>query len=413
MNAKSWLKRVAILTAAACLLVAGINYLVDPWGLNGTLVIDGFNANKIDPLGTARLHKAYAVVRLRPSAVAMGTSTAEHGIDMRHPAWREFGTVYNLSFPGATIGEIKAVLQQTHRISPLKRAVIGLDFFSFNAHIAPSPQTGEAIEAMQSLPARIRPYFTRGMLAASFKTLSKQSGASRYFLPSGQSSRDSFVQWRAKSQGHFNLFAFSCRQTVLRLLPNADARFEFQRGSGPSTLEQFGELLEFGKREGIELQFFISPDHAWQDETLSEMGLWPTFEYWKQQLARIIDPYTHAENSAPRMVLWDFADYTAATTEAVPARGDVNAVMRWTWDGQHYTPELGDLIQDRMSGLNSAAGALPDLFGFRLNADNVDAHLLEVREHQQQYRATHATTVAMVQGIVARTLEKRRKKWIE
>ena len=62
------------------------------------------------------------------------------------------------------------------------------------------------------------------------------------------------------------------------------------RAGAPSTLEQFRALLRFGEREGIELRFFFSPYHAWQYETLAAMGLWPTFEYWKQQLARIVTP---------------------------------------------------------------------------------------------------------------------------
>ena len=403
MNAKKWLLSVVALSAAFCLLAGGINYVVDPWGLNCALVIDGFNANKIEPLATARLHKAHAVLRLHPSAVALGTSTAEHGIDMQHPSWRDSGTVYNLSFPGATIGEISAMLQQAHRVSPLKRAVIGLDFFSFNANLEASPQTEEALEAMRNPLARLRPYFTRGMLAASFRAVRSQSGAAPYFLPSGQSSRESFEQWRTRSQGHLNLFAFSGQQTVLRLLPKTDSRFEFQRAGAPSTLKQFRALLEFGEREGIELRFFFSPYHAWQYETLAAMGLWPTFEYWKQQLAQIVTPFAGA-------ALWDFADYAPMTTEAVPARGDLGVHLRWTWDGQHYTPELGDLLQDRMAGLQSAPEMLPEFFGVRLNAGNVDAHLLAVRERRQQYRATHATTIAMADGIVVRTLEKRRNK---
>jgi len=403
VNAKKWLRSVVALSAAFCLLAGGINYLVDPWGLNGALMIEGFNASKIEPLATARLHKAHAVMRLHPSAVALGTSTAEHGIDMRHPSWRDNGAAYNLSFPGATIGEISAVLQQAHRVSPLKRAVIGLDFFSFNANLEASPQTEEALETMRNPLARLRPYFTRGMLAASFRAVTSRSGASPYFLPSGQSSRDSFEQWRTRSQGHLNLFAFSGQQTVIRLLPKADSQFEFQRAGGPSTLEQFRTLLQFAEREGIELRFFFSPYHAWQYETLAAMGLWPTFEYWKQQLAQIVTPFAGA-------ALWDFADYGDVTTEAVPARGDLEARLRWTWDGQHYTPELGDLVQDRMSGLHAAPVSLPEYFGVRLSADNVDAHLLAVRERRQQYRANHPTTIAMVDGIVARTLEKRRRK---
>lgn len=404
MTAKKWLVCVAALATAICVLVAGVNFMVDPWGLNEAITIDGFNVHKPDPLGTARLHKAYAVMRLKPAAVAMGTSTAEHGINMQHPAWRGFGTVYNLSFPGATIVEIKDFLREAHRTSPVRRATIGLELFSFNAHREASAQTAQAVGAMRSALARVRPYFTGGMLADAFNTVLHQASLGTYFLPNGQSSLESFVQWRARAKGHHNLYAFSSRKTVRGLLLKPKYRFEFQRGKEASTLDQFRELLEFARQEGIELKFFFSPYHAWQLETIRAVGLWSNFEYWKQQLALMVDAYSQPAAGGPVVTLWDFADYSAITTEAVSTPGDIEARMRWSWDGQHYTTELGDLLQDRMSGLSTSAATLPDGYGVRLDAHNVNAHLLMVRERQKQYHESHPADVAEVEAIVTKTL---------
>jgi len=389
------------LAALTCLLAAAANYVVDPWGLNGFFTADGFNARKPEPLRVARLNKAYGVLKLRPAAVAVGTSTAEHGIDMRHRAWSRSGPAFNLSFPGATISEISTMLQEAHKVSPIRLATIGLDLFSFNAHREPNAQTAEAVDVMRSTLARIMPYFTRGMLGASFNTVLHQASYGPYFLPDGRSDPQAFVQWRVRMRGHHNLFAFACRQTVRGLLALPQRQFEFQRGKERSTLDQFRDLLDFARRSGVELRLFFSPYHVWQYETISAIGLWPSFEYWKQQIAFIVNEYARAASGAPAVSLWDFADYSEFTSEVVPASGDADTRLRWTWDGQHYTVELGNLIQDRMSGI---ATALPHDYGIKIDAWNVKAHLLAVRARQERYRASHPREVAEVQKIAAETL---------
>lgn len=402
MNAGKWLAGTCATVVLLCLAVAAANYVVDPWDVNQFYVSRGFNEYKPNPLAIVRLNKAYGVARLKPAGVAMGTSTAELGLDVGHPAWNGFEPAYNLSFPGATIGEILAILQAAHSVSPVRRAVIGLDFFSFNAHREMNAQTLQAVEIMRSPLARIRTYFTRSMLVASFNTVVHQHRYGPYFRPDGRSDTEAFVQWIGRMKGHYNLFAYAVQQTVRGLLALPLRRFEFQRGQEQSTLDQFRELLEFARRSGIELRLFFSPYHAWQYETIRAIGLWPSFEYWKQQLAFIADGYARRKDAGPAVALWDFADYSEFTTEGVPEPGDAGARMRWTWDGQHYTRELGDLIQNRMSGRGVP---LPEDFGIRLDARNVNAHLLNVRAHQQQYRQSHAHEVAEVEKIVAETLK--------
>ena len=404
VSAKQWFGWTVCLAAAICLLVAGVNFVIDPWGLNGAVSVAGFNERKPDPLAVARLHKAHAVVRQKPAAVALGSSTSEHGLDMRHPAWRDFGSVYNLSIPGASIAELDAFLRAAHRVSPIKRAVIGLDLFSFNAHLVPNVQSEQALEAMRSVWGRIQYYFTRGMLAAALDTVLRQPFLFTYFLPSGQSSEHAFEQWRVRSNGHHNLFAHSVGQTVRGLLPKPAHRFEFQRGREVSTLERFRRLLEFARHESIELQVFISPSHAWHLETINAIGLWPSFEYFKQQLAGIVEPYSHLPSGAARVTLWDFAVHNAVTAERVPTPNDVEAQMRWFWDAMHYKVEFGVLIQDHMSG--SATPAAPDsnIYGVQLTAQNVDAHLLALRERQKHYADSHKSDIAKVQAIAAKAL---------
>jgi hypothetical protein len=401
MSEKGWFGCTLVMALAFCLLAAGFNYIVDPWGLSEAVSIPGFNERKPEPLTVGRLHKAYGALRVRPVAVAMGTSTAEHGINMEHPAWRGFEPAYNYSFPGATIAEIRTFLEQAHRHSPIKRAVIGLELSAFNAHRTPNAQSEQALEAMENPLARIRPFFTRGMLAASFDTILHQPVLGAYFMPNGQSSPQAFEQWRDKRGGSRNLFVTGVRQTVRGLMPRPAYRFELQRGGEPATLEEVRDLLAFARREGIELQFFISPVHAWQLETIRAIGLWPSFEYWKQQLARIIGP----DSGATGAVLWDFADYGALTNEDVPPAGDPAAQMRWFWDSLHYKAALGDVVQDRMAGTRASGVRAPVGYGVRIDAQTVDEHLLQVRERQAQYRATHPADIAEIEALTARELQ--------
>ena len=73
MVAKRWFVWTMAFSALICALVAALNFVVDPWALNGVVSIIDFNKLKPDPIGIGRLHKAYTEVRVKPAAIVLGT----------------------------------------------------------------------------------------------------------------------------------------------------------------------------------------------------------------------------------------------------------------------------------------------------------------------------------------------------
>ena len=127
------------------------------------------------------------------------------------------------------------------------------------------------------------------------------------------------------------------------------------------------------------------------------------FEYWKQQVVRELEPAM--QRSVGKIAVWDFADYNSVTAEPVPPTRDAQSHMRWYWDAQHYKAALGHVMLDRMFGIEVTDASVPPDYGVRVNAGNIDGHLLAVRQRQQAYEATHADEIAEVRANVEKAVQ--------
>ncbi len=385
--------------------VGGFNYLVDPWGLNYQVQYEGFNRGKPEPARYARLAKAYSVMRMKPTAAVFGTSTAEQGISMTHPSWREFPRALNLAFAGATAEEILFFVQATNAESKLRRIAVALDFFSFNGHLRVSPQLDQALEAMRNPLVAWQPYFSWKMFAGSLYTWLQQPSLSSYYLATGQSDPAYFQSWLTGSGGHRRVFLFSERGLINGVMPPPAFRFELRNGGGPSSIDHLRKLAEFAQREGIELRMFFSPVHARLLDTIRTAQLWPAFEGWKRQVVVAVDPI--AQRAHGTISIWDFADYSAITSEPVPAAHDAVTRMRWFWDAQHYKPELGNLVLERLFGAGNPDALGPQDYGVQVSAANIDMHLLAIRGRQHTYEVSHPDEVAEVHANIEKALQTR------
>ena len=114
------------------ILLAAFVIAVDPYYVFGSPSWAGINA--VRPLYEPNLlsAKPYQVRRIRPEAVALGSSRAEVGLDPGHPGWGDART-FNFGLPASTSYEVmRAFLHAQAAGGPLKQAVVGLDFFAFN-----------------------------------------------------------------------------------------------------------------------------------------------------------------------------------------------------------------------------------------------------------------------------------------
>ena len=114
------------------LLLAAFVISVDPYYMFGSPSLPGINA--VRPYYETNIFSAKPrqVQRIRPAAVALGSSRVEVGLDPRHPGWVDPRT-FNFGLPGSTSYEIMLAFLHAQTVGrPLKQAVVGLDFFGFN-----------------------------------------------------------------------------------------------------------------------------------------------------------------------------------------------------------------------------------------------------------------------------------------
>jgi hypothetical protein len=74
--------------------------------------------------------------------------------------------------------------------------------------------------------------------------------------------------------------------------------------------------------------------------------------------------------------------------------------MRWYWEYSHYKAETGNLMLDRVFGVDSSRlRGHPD-FGVLLNTTNLDAQQRRMEEGHEAWRRAHPEDVAEIARLV-------------
>lgn len=388
-------------------LFGGFNFLIDPFGLYRILEIEGLNTEKPVAYDHARLHKAFALDRLRPSGLILGSSRAQRGLDPGHPGWKT-SPVYNVGLVATNISELHDSLVFSQEIHPLKQVVVALDFFIFNVSWRrPAEADPRRIKNYGSLPWLIFRFrdiantlLTFDALVSSLATIAWQNQDCRSLVkPNGMvSSRDK--DCAVAKMGQRWLFQWSEWKILndWRVYSNFKLRDE---KSGRTTLEAVGNMAADARRWGIDLRFIISPVHARQLEVLRRAGAWQQFEEWKRELVAVLAADAARHPDGQDFPLWDFSGYNSITGATVPAADQTEARLWSYWEGSHFTKAVGDMVLDRVLSYESHERNIPRDFGVRLTSENIDGHIRNVRAAGEQYRRTHSDDLREIDMIAS------------
>jgi hypothetical protein len=394
---KTLLTVAALLTSA----VVAANLVLNPFAIFPAYEIPGLNARKTEFFKHIRLVKAYRLREVKPEVVLAGNSRVDMAFDPEHPALkRRSYKVYNSALAGASIYEVLRYLQHTHRLAPVKLAVVGLDRSMFQGKA--KPDFDEDILAT-SPEGKANPYPIVNLVrtALSLDTLIASVGTAmrqreegiREFRADGMRLTRSADRGVQVAGGHRVAFSQALITRDEETVRSATA------AQGKEMLGYFRRLLDYCRAERIELVLFIHPLHAWDLENNHLLHQSEEMENWKRELVRIAAEEAGAGRAA--FPLWDFSDYNAVTTEPVPAKGDKNAVMRYYWEPHHYKKMTGDLILDRVLDFRSEERALPEDFGVLLSSANVQRSIANARAARLQYKARHPADIAEIERLVA------------
>lgn len=349
---KTYIQLVFGITLSVVTTIAAFNFTLNPLGLYNSPVIAGFNDRHPAAGGFTRLYKTEDVKRLKPDVIITGTSRADSGLNPK-PEYFEGSRIYNFAMPAASIREQRYALEFAQAVHPLKTAIITLDFFAFNGKKLENKQFDAARYDPASLEQPRAFFETYGTLlaldtlVASFKHLRyiKKPDRYPYSLPNGYKVSNDMAR-DIEQQGAAKQFLRPGNENEISV---SDFDFNYSANSSDNTFQHFEAMLDFTRRNGINVILLISPVHETYLRQLAAQGKSGLAEEWKRHLVKITKVNASRYHSNP-YTLWDFAYPNSITREALPEEDDKKTRMRWFWDSNHYKEETGDIVLRRIIG---------------------------------------------------------------
>ncbi len=350
-------------------LVAGINVVVDPYGLFGIVEIKGFNAEKPARDGSHTL-KSLQLRRQDYEVVVLGSSRAQLGIDPTSPTLNG-ARAFNLGLVDLSMTELEHVVDYLLQHQAPHTVLIGVDLISFNANRPANhdfAESGFAGNGLLTVYVR-RVVSTRAFADSLSTVVYNLAGAGRSpFDRHGARKRPADARYDHREAFRHMIAYYAKWDFYADFVYGADNVWALRR-----SVER---LLD----RNIGVFLFISPVHASQLEVMRLMGLYDEFERTKRDLVAL----TSALDAGDRLQLWDFSGYNSITLEHLPPPHSGDA-MHWYWEQAHYRRATGDLMLARMLGTAGWNEHIPADFGVRLGPRNIDAHLVEMRWGRVRY----------------------------
>jgi hypothetical protein len=387
--------------AGACLAVAAaINLAVDPYGFYRWIDAAGFNAVKPRAGQQAMRNKVYGVVANRPDIVVLGNSRAEIGFDPRSAAWPRGAIVYNAGVPGTGMQNVAALFELAVAQGNLKAALIGLDFADFLstaddavAHRSPpAPSRATALDLAARTHDAVIGVLSSDALADSLLTLASQRDPYAATITAHGLNPMRDYAAIAATEGYRALFA---QRNIENARSYLRGSLHLEPSSPPSaSWAALASMKTLCVARAIRCVFATYPYHADILELIDAVGLWPSFERWKRDVAALL--VGGGSGEAEWVKLWDFSGYDAWTTEAVPVSKTGSAAMHWYWEAGHFKAALGERIVRRVFDGDSAP------FGTQLDARTIDTDLATIRAARDRYRAAQPAASQAIRDLVQR-----------
>ena len=400
-RADSYIRLLALFTAALAFILAVFNFIVDPYGHFDVPRIPGINELTLGFNHRPLLGKSLAVSRIRPASIILGNSRAESAYEPGHPGFVERPS-YNLAIGGADLGQVRRYFFEALATGRLRQVLLATDLTMFE----PLP------EAQQRIPDPVMLTDESGRLSGGGRKWRRLA----FILLSGTTSSDSW--WSLRHQR--DPVAIYLRSGV-REESYDEAQVERQGGHRSASLDtesvflatalrdvdspgfrerheamlaQFREIVAVSAQHGIRLDIVINPIHARYSYVYAAAGRWPVYENWKSDLAAAV-----AQSPRP-VALWDFSGVSECTAEPMPAEGDAATKMRWYRESGHFRPRLGKLVLDRVFG-RASEDPCPGL-GRRLEAATLEGALAGQRTALKRWVASHPIDVAEIDALARR-----------
>ena len=368
------------------------NWLINPYDVFAVPEIEGLNRYKVEVLRHTRLSKVYQVERIKPEAILLASS---RGLVIPASYFSDdMMTAFNLALSSASTYELLRVFQHAQASHPLKRVVLAIDEdftetrqsnFSEGRLLVDLDGTVNRKKWLQKMKDSFSSLLSIDALRSSIRTIRMQN-----YKPGHLDQKKYDYERIIKAGGHRQMFRtmessiFYNYQGPVHDCQVSAAEHEVL----PGAVNYFERMVSLAYDNDIDMYIYFSPTHARLYETQCMIGKWPTIEEMKREVVKVVENEAKKSGVSPYPV-WDFSGYNMVTTEAVPLENDRANVMRWYWEGSHYTKKTAKLILDKVF-YNS--DVLSD-FGVKLTAENIDKHLSDIRDKRDLYLRTNKNDI--------------------
>ncbi|HEN5521472.1 TPA: hypothetical protein U6299_002967, partial [Legionella pneumophila] len=276
------------------LFIMLFNWLVNPYDIYKSLPIQKFS-QKPQVTSHLRLSKAIAIEWKRPEYLILGSSTAETGLDPDFSAW-DNSHVYNLGLSGANIYEVMRYLQHAEAIKRIKKVVLVVNFFMFNAYVENRDDFNESLLRVDvngdknpfAINTIISTLLSFDALKASLETIKNQHKRNA-FLSNGQLVHDYREEQIQQLKGYKNNFLYTESYSKTSLLPLPHNQFGFtDPEKGIDTIAYLQKIIAICEKNHTELILILAPEHVRLLETYKLLNLWDTYEQWQKELMTLI-----------------------------------------------------------------------------------------------------------------------------
>jgi len=376
-------------------LFAGLNVVVDPYGIFPYMKRLGLDWVKPEMVHSVKLHKAWRLDQVNAQTIVMGTSRSAIGIDPDYPGWpADNKTIYNAALTGAGMYVTRRFLEHANKLNSLEQLVLGLDFFAFNVHRQRAPDYRGDFLIVNDDGTDNRHFDFKILGAALVSTEAYEASmktvksTSRHALQISDNGMIVGPVWKKNIQKSFNNMESLYFKHVY--LAGQKRQYAFiNQETGKSSLEEFRRIVRICQENNIELKLFISPVHARHLEVIRALGIWPLFEQWKIELLRIL------EEEQYKLPLWDFSGYNSITTDDI--KQDKDYLYR---DSTHYGPQVGNMILSRVFAVQDENLSID--FGVQLTKENIAEHLHMTLQQQKKYALDFPEDVAEIESLAVK-----------
>ncbi|MBU7594465.1 hypothetical protein [Metabacillus halosaccharovorans] len=376
---KKWYMKILSFTIISLLIIATINYVVDPYNIYKTPTFKGFNENKIET--KEYLMKAREIAIYKPDTIFLGSSRTRVGLDPDYYKKITGETAYNAGLSSSNIYiQLKYLEYALQNNNSLKRVILGIDFEVFNINLNNSPYYDEnrlkhSIFVKNDL---LDTLFTINALGDTIKVIKDNLFNQSFYIQNNYYNNGSHNE---------NIILANSKRSLLLGKNNFYDHLKGQINSNSISsnyqlskerLDDLKKVIKLCKEHDIELIVFIHPIHAIQLEAFEIAGIWDEFEHWKKEVIKMTP-------------LWDFSGFNTLT-----ATSPYN--FNYYIDQSHYRKRIGNLILDRVLGDSSSRNTSGD-FGIFLKTENINGHLLEIRKNKVKWEEDNPEIVTKIKRL--------------